>query len=264
MVVVDPITDGQRGGSRQTDPVVTRGGGLHPLDPWNGRPLWRRGILSLPVSASLIGVLLLAYLAIAEGVVDDRRQRFDHWSGATVSGWTTDQLTWALSLLTRLGSTAVSNLVYVAMAGWLIGRGRRRMGVLMVGAAIGGQVLVEGMKQLSQRSRPEEFLPLVQSHGYSFPSGHTFAATVAYGFAAVLVSSRLTGGWRLLPLVGWAAIVAVVGLSRVYLGAHYTTDVVASLFLGSAWVVICLAAMGFHERPHQGPPPRRRRAPRGQ
>ena len=219
--------------------------------------IWWPGIQPLVISAALSGVLLCAYYVIADEVVEDRRDRFDDAVSRTVGGWEAPFLTWAMRLVTHLGSTAVTNLIYVAMAAWLIGLGRRRAGVLTATVAIGSQVLVQVMKQLSHRARPEVFTPLVDAGGYSFPSGHTFAATVAYGLVAALIAGRLSGRLRLVPWAVWAVIVVVVGFSRVYLGAHYATDTLGSLLLGGAWLVTWLAIMELAERPHRFLPPRR-------
>ena len=218
--------------------------------------IWWPGIRPLVISAALSGLLLCAYYVIADEVVEDRRDRFDDAVSRTVSGWASPFLTWAMRLVTHLGSTAVTNLIYVAMAAWLIGLGRRRAGILTATVAVGSQVLVEVMKQISQRTRPEVFTPLVDVGGYSFPSGHTFAAVVAYGLVAALIAARLPGRARLVPWAVWAVIVAAVGFSRVYLGAHYATDALGSLLLGGAWLVTWLAIMELAERPHRFMPDR--------
>lgn len=213
--------------------------------------LWWPGIQPLVFSAAISGVLLCAYYVIADEVVEDNRARADDTISSTIHSWSTPVLTSAMRLVTHLGSSVVTDLVYVAMAAWLIGLGRCRAGVLTALAAVGSHLLVEIMKQVSHRERPELFTPFVQASGYSFPSGHTFATTVAYGFAAALIAGRLSGRRRLLPWLAWAVLVILVGFSRVYLGAHFTTDVVGSLSLGGAWLVTWLAIMEVSEQPHR-------------
>src|SRR5215471_4603087 len=79
--------------------------------------------------------------------------------------------------------------------------------------------------------------PLVQLPSYSFPSGHPLAATVFYGFAAILLWSYIAPKvWRVVIGTAIAAVILMVGFSRVYLGAHYPTDVLAGFLEGVAWL----------------------------
>ncbi len=86
------------------------------------------------------------------------------------------------------------------------------------------------------RPRPAVFTPLVVEHTASFPSGHTLAAVSFYGFLSVLLWER---GHRVLSIIA-AAWVFLISLSRIYLGAHYPSDVLASLALGTILLFITL------------------------
>ena len=114
-------------------------------------------------------------------------------------------------------------------------------------------VVVEGLLEMTVlktvqvrrgRLRPHFDDPVLTLTTYSFPSGHTAGATVFYGFlAAFLLSHPRAQPWR-----GWIVAVAVamivlVGVSRIYLGVHYLTDVVAALVEGVLWLAICLAGV---------------------
>jgi len=94
----------------------------------------------------------------------------------------------------------------------------------------GGVMLNEVLKYIFYRSRPALEHPLVELPSYSFPSGHALAATVFYGFAAILLWSYVAPKvWRVVIATLVVVLVLMVGFSRVYLGAHYPTDVLASL-----------------------------------
>jgi membrane-associated phospholipid phosphatase len=98
-------------------------------------------------------------------------------------------------------------------------------------------LLNEVLKFLFHRTRPVLEHPLVNLPSYSFPSGHAVAATVFYGFAAILVWSYIASKvWRAVIGTTLIAVVLMVSISRVYLGAHYPTDVLAGMLEGVAWL----------------------------
>lgn len=113
----------------------------------------------------------------------------------------------------------------------------------------GGMVLNLLLKYTYQRARPSFDEPLVTLSTYSFPSGHTTGATLFYGvLAAYLVCVFL--GWRMRALIAFGAcfMIGLVALSRVYLGAHFLSDVMAAAVVGAAWVSICITAMSTLRR----------------
>jgi membrane-associated phospholipid phosphatase len=115
--------------------------------------------------------------------------------------------------------------------------------MLTLGLAVGGGMLLNVLlKYAYERTRPHFDDPLLVLTSYSFPSGHTSGAVLFYGvLAAFLVSRVYSRRWRA-TIVG-AAITAVVlvAFSRVYLGAHYLTDVLAAACSSAAWLVLCLS-----------------------
>ena len=107
-------------------------------------------------------------------------------------------------------------------------RSEKTTAALVVTSLAAGFILSTLFKVQYARPRPDVFPPLVVEHSYSFPSGHTMAAVSFYGLLAILLWQR---GHRLLAVVA-ALWVLLVAFSRVYLGAHYPSDVLASLALG--------------------------------
>jgi len=101
----------------------------------------------------------------------------------------------------------------------------------------GGVLLNELLKHVFHRSRPALEHPLVKLPSYRFPSGPVLAATVFYGFAAILLWSYIAPKvWRVVIGTAVVVLVVMVGFSRVYLGAHYPTDVLAGFLEGVAWL----------------------------
>jgi undecaprenyl-diphosphatase len=154
-----------------------------------------------------------------------------------VHAWAWAPLTLALLWVTQLGS-GWCVVPFTAAGALLLGRaGRRRAGVLLVVAAAGGEVLEIVLKLSFHRPRPIPFFGLSAPFTWSFPSGHAIAACTLYGTLAWLLSARAPGPRQRLALwLAAAAMVASIGFSRVYLGFHYPTDVLAGYAVGVAWL----------------------------
>ena len=125
--------------------------------------------------------------------------------------------------------------------------------VTLIVAVPGGMLLNELVKMLVHRPRPFVAGQFVDWSGYSFASGHTIGATLLYGqLALFIVPSIKARRWRTLTVAGAILIVLLVGFSRIALGAHYLTDVLAGIVFGILWLALCSIA---------GKPMRRNRLP---
>lgn len=108
----------------------------------------------------------------------------------------------------------------------------------------GGLLLNVAVKHLVQRARPHFDNPVLTLTSYSFPSGHTAGATVFYGFLlAFLLAHPWAKPWRPAFVAVAVGMVLLVGLSRIYLGAHYFTDVVGAIVEGLLWLGLCLGGV---------------------
>ncbi len=113
----------------------------------------------------------------------------------------------------------------------------------LVVAVPGGMLLNELIKLLVHRPRPFIAGPFVDWSGYSFASGHTIGATLLYGqLALFLVPAIKRRRWRALTACSAVLVVSLVGFSRIALGAHYLTDVLAAMVFGVLWLMLCLIA----------------------
>jgi membrane-associated phospholipid phosphatase len=115
--------------------------------------------------------------------------------------------------------------------------------VTLIVAVPGGMLLNEWVKVLVHRPRPFLDGPFVDWSGYSFASGHTIGATLLYGQLLLFIVPALKARhWRLLSIFSAVSLVALVGFSRIALGAHFLTDVLAAIVFGVLWLVFCLIA----------------------
>jgi len=115
--------------------------------------------------------------------------------------------------------------------------------VTLIVAVPGGMLLNEWVKVVVHRQRPFVDGPFVDWSGYSFASGHTIGATLLYGQLLLFILPALKARhWRLLSIFSAVLLVALVGFSRIALGAHFLTDVLAAIVFGALWLAFCLIA----------------------
>ena len=167
---------------------------------------------------------------------------------ATVSAWfhshlsqPLTQVMLAVSAANGIGPTMLWSLTFAA----LLARIREWYWILTLTlATLGGALFNVILKTAYERARPHFDDPLVTLGTYSFPSGHTAAATVFYGtVAAFLVTRYRNPRIRIAIVLAAVAMVVLVALSRMYLGAHYLSDVVAAAASSTAWLVLCLSGV---------------------
>ncbi len=144
-------------------------------------------------------------------------------------------------VVTLLGSQVVWGLTLILSLYYLWHR--RWLSLLFwLAALVGGGLLNALLKQWFGRARPVFENPIVVENFFSFPSGHAMTAMIAYGmlayFALLNVQRRAL---RLLIVVGATLIVLLVGFSRIYLGVHYLSDVLAGFAAGGVWLFTCIA-----------------------
>jgi undecaprenyl-diphosphatase len=140
--------------------------------------------------------------------------------------------------LSSLGGQTVLTVVVTFAVGLLLSLRRYRSAGFVLAAALGGYVLSVGLKTLVGRQRPAG--GLVQVSGNSFPSGHSMLSAIIYLTLALIVSTVILR-WRVrLYVIGSALVlVGLIGISRLYLGVHYLTDVAAGWLVGLAWAILC-------------------------
>jgi undecaprenyl-diphosphatase len=151
-----------------------------------------------------------------------------------------------------IGVTVLSIIVTAEL--WR--NGDRYWVLSLVLAVPGGMLLNVILKQVFQRDRPSWDDPLLTLTSHSFPSGHAAGATLFYGFLAVYMVWRMKGpSARALAVIACALMVALVSFSRVYLGVHYLSDVLAAIALGTAWLVLSLIAVRAIAKRRTAPAP---------
>jgi undecaprenyl-diphosphatase len=151
--------------------------------------------------------------------------------------------------ITALGSVTVLGLIILLAFALLASLRRWTEGVLLVAGAGGGLLISQGLKRVFERERPDLVYRAVEAVNASFPSGHAMLSAVVFLTLGVL-AARFAERRRVKVLaVGAAVLVSLlVGASRVYLGVHWASDVVAGWCVGAAWAMACWLAAFFVQR----------------
>lgn len=196
---------------------------------------------------ALVAGALWAFGVIADEVLEQETHAFDTaiLTMFRVAGDLSDPVgpAWAEQMardITALGGYTVLILFTVMAIGYLALLRRWGTAALVLVSVAGGMVVSRGLKALFGRDRPDLVPQLVDVHTLSFPSGHSTLAAVTYLTLGILLASihasrRLKG-----YILGCAVVLAVlVGVSRVYLGVHWPTDVLAGWSVGAAWALSC-------------------------
>ena len=150
---------------------------------------------------------------------------------------------------TALGGVGVLSLVTLAVVGFLLLDGKRRAAALVAVAVGGGLVLATLLKHGFDRPRPELVPHGAYVYTSSFPSGHSMLSAVAYLTLGALLARLQPRRELKIFLIGVAMLLSfLVGVSRVYLGVHWPTDVLAGWTAGGIWAVICWLVAGSLQR----------------
>jgi undecaprenyl-diphosphatase len=195
------------------------------------------------------------FAAVTQDVLaHDKSVLFDPEISRSVIGYRTGWVTSLMRASTRLGSTLVLAIVVVVIGGYFLAGKRRdwRPGLLLVCSLAGANALCRVVKPLVGRSGPPDPFHLVTAtatgssfpseHPTAFPSGHVTAGVAVWGMVAVLLGSgsqqrAVSAG------LGAASVSLLVGLSRVYIGVHWWTDVVGGYALGGFWLCLVVSVM---------------------
>ena len=200
----------------------------------------------LPGTPALAARLLLAFAvtqALFLGLAEAAARAFypdihptDLATLAAVHDLASPALTLLFLALTTVGGGA-ANVPLAAACGWLLAARQAPVRGIALLLVMAGAAVLEGATKLAlHRARPDLFR-LAAASGYSFPSGHALGATALYGWLALSLWSRVTSRWGRAGLLALAILMPLgIGLSRVYLGVHYPSDVLGGWTAGLLWL----------------------------
>lgn len=214
------------------------------------------GETGLHLTVGLVLMIAAAWLfgGIAEDVVNNESitlldVRLAHWFHAHA----TASMTQVMLLISNLhGMIAAPLLAALLAAAFYLTRQRYWLYTTLA-VLPGGMLLNVLLKYVFHRARPSLDDPLLTLPTYSFPSGHTVNAALLYGLLACwLWMHRRSFGARTAAVAGACVMVALVGTSRMYLGVHYLSDVLAATAEACAWLAVCITAISTLRRRREG------------
>jgi membrane-associated phospholipid phosphatase len=203
--------------------------------------------LGLLLAAVPFGLLLLLVQSRWDPLLDVDDGARDGLHGFAVDhAWFVD----VMKALSFSGSGPVYTVVFAAVAAWLVlGPRLPRLAVFVLVTVAGSAILNGLVKATVDRARPVLPDPVAHAAGLSFPSGHAQSAMVAYSVLVLVFLPMLHGAWRAVAIGAAAFMVLAIGFSRVALGVHFVSDVLAGYVLGAAWVSLMAAAFAAWRGP---------------
>lgn len=207
--------------------------------PARPSPAWR-SIAAITAAALLFLVPLILFVLLAEDVAEREVLPFDRPVMEGLHSISASWLTAVMEAVTQLGGLVVVPVAAVVSATVLWRRGSRTSAVLLAAAVVGSTVLNSVLKAVFRRARPDFWEHLVTENSYSFPSGHAMATmSLAAGLVVLAWGTR----WRWATVVAGAVYVLAVGISRMYLGVHFPSDVLAGWCVSLAWVAVVVVVL---------------------
>lgn len=195
--------------------------------------------LSLFIGLAVAVTTLIFFGWLSDEVLDGETRQFDDVTRAAVHQLASPALTSAMRGLSFLGSTLFLTLATAAAIVWFAlrkwGREAKLLAITMIGAALLNIVL----KLAFKRARPVPFFDPLPPDTYSFPSGHALTSCVFFGALAALLTARMKSKRvRVAVWIVCATMFLLIGFSRIYLGVHYTTDVIAGYAAALIWILV--------------------------
>ncbi|MEZ0480998.1 phosphatase PAP2 family protein [Planococcus sp. SSTMD024] len=210
----------------------------------------------LLVGLGLASLFIVLFAELADEMLDQELAVFDAVTIRLLEAIGSSWMDTVMFIITELGSVWFLVLMSIGVL-WILGvRMRDKWGVLFYLVAVGGgSLLTVLLKHLFSRERPS-INEAIDAVGYSFPSGHSMGSLIFYGFLIYLVIRTKQKPWlQWAAVFGLSMLIVLIGISRIYLGAHFPSDVLAGYIAGTIWLVLSLVALEWIQWQQRSPVP---------
>jgi len=211
---------------------------IHRIHPRLASLIASIGIVSLLICL----VILLGLGWLCQEILEKEAFSFDETLLLWLHQWSTPSLDWLMLNITRLGNPATVFGIVAGSFAWLGWKRHFTEMRMFAIACIGAVVLNQGMKLFFAKPRPELWNRLISEKSFSFPSGHALGALVLYGFLAFILATEFPKASQLIYAIT-VFLISAIGLSRLYLGVHWPTDVLAGYGVGFLWLMTCITML---------------------
>ncbi|MHA7583838.1 phosphatase PAP2 family protein [Paenibacillus vandeheii] len=195
--------------------------------------------ISIPLLSAALSLAVFSIIALS--ISDNQIHRFDDSLITWIQGMESQGMTRWMELFTWIGSGIPVVIITILSMVVLYVFLKHRRELLFLGCVIAGSAILNTLlKLMFHRARPT-IHRIIEVSGYSFPSGHSMAAFSLYGGLAFLIWKHIpTAVGRVLMIIVSAMFILMIGMSRIYLGVHYPSDVVGGYFMSGCWLAVCI------------------------
>lgn len=210
----------------------------------------------LLIGLGLAAAFIVLFAELADEMLEQELGVFDAVIIALLETISSSTMDWIMFIFTELGSVWGIGFLSIIVLWILSFRMRDKWGVLFFFVAVGGGALLTLLlKHLFNRDRPS-INEAIDAVGYSFPSGHAMGSLIFYGFVIYLVIRTKQKPWiQWLSVFGLSLLIVLIGVSRIYLGAHFPSDIAAGYIAGTIWLVLSLVALEWIQWQQRSPVP---------
>ncbi|MBT2691021.1 phosphatase PAP2 family protein [Bacillus sp. ISL-47] len=212
---------------------------------WNTLTL--KKIIYIASAAVILGVFLFLFIEIVDELREKELVRFDEQVINYVQAFISPRLTELMQVITFLGSVKWLAFAVIIGAVLLFIFKKRSLALFMVISSGVGALFNILLKWIFKRERPD-IKPLIEEQGFSFPSGHSMGSFIFYGsLAYMIVHLAKRRRWKAAWVLLLSFFIIAIGLSRIYLGVHFPSDVIAGFAAGGVWLTIMIIGFRYYE-----------------
>lgn len=195
-------------------------------------------------TVGLVSCLIIIYIVaqISDEVLDREAFAFDKTILLWIHSWANPTLDNIMRWFTRLNDPSTVIALAILVLGILLWRHYYSEAQIFVINCLGGVVLSYGLKSVFGKARPDLWQSAIEDLSFSYPSGHALGSTVLYGFIAYLIATNYSQ-FSLLVYAVAVCLIGAIGLSRLYLGVHWPTDIIGGYGIGFLWLTFCITML---------------------
>ena len=195
-------------------------------------------------TVGLVSCLIIIYVVaqISDEVLDKEAFAFDKTILLWIHSFANPTLDSIMRLVTRLNDPSTVVAIAIFVLGILLWKHYYSEAQIFTVNCLGGVVLSYGLKSVFAKVRPNLWESVIKDPSFSYPSGHALGSTVLYGFIAYLIATHYSQ-FSLLIYTVVVCLIGAIGLSRLYLGVHWPTDILGGYGIGFLWLTFCITML---------------------